>query len=204
MSALRSPIVPARLSRCPDRRRQQGVVLLIALIMLVAMTMAGLAMMHGTGTGLWVAGNLAFRKTATSVADDGVEAARAWLTDPVHNAEILKSDIPDDAYYASWDATFKASEHDWETKSRLLTGDDGLGNEIRYVVHRLCETADLAPNAVDQKCVTVSMPSPSKGGGGGGGYGEGVLTTSIQPYYRVTARVRGLRNTVSYIQVIMY
>lgn len=178
--------------------------LLIALIMLVAMTLAGLAMMHGTGTGLWVAGNLAFRKTATSVADDGVEAARAWLTDPAHNSEILKSDIPEGAYYSSWDATFKPAEHDWETNSRLLTSDDGLGNEIRYVVHRLCKTAGQAANAVDQQCVTVSMPSPSKGGGGGGGYGEGVLTTSIQPYFRVTARVRGLRNTVSYIQVIMY
>lgn len=178
---------------------QQGMVVLIALVMLVAMTMAGLTMMRGTGTGLGIAGNLAFKQTATSVADVGVENAIAWLTNPLRTSEVLKTDDTAAGYYSSWATDFSPMTYDW-TNSKLLTADDGLGNEVRYVVHRLCETAGLAPNAILQKCATVNTPcaSCSKGGDASS------LIDSVQPYYRITSRVRGPRNTVSYVQVIMY
>ena len=179
--------------------RQQGMVVLIALIMLVAMTMAGLTMMRGTGTGLGIAGNLAFKQTATSVADVGVENAIAWLTDPLRTSEILKADDTAAGYYSSWGTDFSPITYDW-ANSKLLTADDGLGNEVRYVIHRLCETAGLAPNAILQKCATVTTPGADSSKGGD----ASSLLASIQPYYRVTSRVRGPRNTVSYIQVIMY
>ena len=61
------------------RRAQQGVVLFIALIILVAMTLAGIALMRSVDTNVLIAGNLAFRQANTMYADTGVEAARAWF-----------------------------------------------------------------------------------------------------------------------------
>jgi hypothetical protein len=52
-------------------RSQRGVVLLIALIILVAMTMAGIGMMRSIDTGSVIAGNLAFKQATTNAGDAG-------------------------------------------------------------------------------------------------------------------------------------
>ena len=54
-------------------RREQGVVLFIALIVLVAMSLAGIALMRSVDTGILIAGNLGFRQNATHVGDLGIE-----------------------------------------------------------------------------------------------------------------------------------
>ena len=185
-----------------SRSRQQGVVLLIALIMLIAMTLAGLAMMRTIGSGVGIAGNLDFKQTATSVADYGVEVARTWLTDPARTAAVLKADDVASGYYSTWGTNFSPLTHDW-SNSKLVTSNDGANNQVRYVIHRLCATADLVPNDPNQKCATLTTAGASSSKGGGG-YGSTILSTAIQPYFRVTARVRGPRNTISYVQVIMY
>ena len=61
------------------RKRQQGVILFVALIVLVAMSLTGIALMRSVDTNLLVAGNLAFRQGATAASDWGVEAARAFF-----------------------------------------------------------------------------------------------------------------------------
>jgi len=63
----------------PIRRRQRGVTLFIALIVLVAMTMAAVAMMRSVDTSTVVAGNIGFRQSAVNAADQGVQTAFAWL-----------------------------------------------------------------------------------------------------------------------------
>lgn len=179
--------------------KQDGMVLLIALIMLIAMTMAGLAMMRSIGAGVGISGNLAFKQTATSVADFGIEQARSWLTSPVRTIDDLKADVVAEGYYATWNLGFSPQNYNW-SNSKLVTANDGTGNEIRYVIHRLCETNNLAPNEPLQKCATLTTP-----GSGGSKTGDATnLSTSIQPYFRVTSRVKGPRNTVSYVQVVMY
>ncbi|BBE52215.1 hypothetical protein OYT1_ch2709 [Ferriphaselus amnicola] len=50
-------------------QRQQGLVLLIALIVLVAMTLAGIGMMRSVDTGTLISGNLAFKQAATQASD---------------------------------------------------------------------------------------------------------------------------------------
>jgi Tfp pilus assembly protein PilX len=50
---------------------QRGVVLLIALIMLVAMTLAGIGMMRSVDTGTVIAGNLAFKQATLNASDMG-------------------------------------------------------------------------------------------------------------------------------------
>lgn len=55
-------------------RSQRGVVLLIALIILVAMTLAGIGMMSSVDTGSVIAGNMAFRQATLNASDAGTSA----------------------------------------------------------------------------------------------------------------------------------
>lgn len=55
-------------------RGQRGVVLLITLIILVAMTLAGIGMMRSVDTGNIIAGNLAFRQATVNASDAGTAA----------------------------------------------------------------------------------------------------------------------------------
>lgn len=181
-------------------RRQRGVVLFIALIVLVAMTLAGLAMFRSVGTGVVIAGNLTFKQGATSAADRGIEAGRAWLTS---RSPALLQDNTLPGFYSDWGQTFDPSTFDWDTNGTLVTSNDGGGNEIRYVIHRLCMTPGVSVNAPTQQCVTLS--SAGFGGSkGGGAYGQLPLSNTIQAYFRITARARGPKNTVSYVQSILF
>lgn len=56
-------------------RSQRGVVLLIALIILVAMTLAAIGMIRSVDTGSVVAGNLAFKQATAHANDTGASAA---------------------------------------------------------------------------------------------------------------------------------
>lgn len=205
---------PAALRRpgLPPQRRQRGVVLFISLIILVAMTLAGIAMFRQVGTGVIIAGNLAFKENATAVGDLGIEGARAWLI--AQSSATLDFDQAP-AYYSCAlplppgsiapvcaQLTFDAATYDW-TNSVQQTADDGTGNRVRYVIHRLCSDANASVNTGAQACVTLGSTG-SGGSKGGGGYGVLPLANTVQPYFRVTARVDGPRNTLSFVQMIMY
>src|SRR5437879_13137562 len=79
-------------SSLPRRRRQRGVTLFIALIVLVAMTMAAVAMMRSVDTATVVAGDIGFRQSAVNAADQGVQAAYAWLGGTVTTPAITSDD----------------------------------------------------------------------------------------------------------------
>ena len=188
----RHPVAPLR--------AQRGVVLFIALVVLVAMTLAGLAMFRQVGTGVTIAGNLAFKSNATSVGDMGIESGRSWLM--AQGATTLQSDLVP-GYYSSWQVAFNPATFDWTNNATLVTADDGTGNEVRYVIHRMCRNAGLTVNDPAQQCVTIGSAAAG-GTKGGGSYGVLALSNTTQPYFRVTVRSAGPRNTVSYVQAIMY
>ena len=65
--------------RTATPRSQQGAMLIIALIVLVAMSLAGIAMMRSVDTGTLVAGNIAFKQSSLHATDHGLQAASgAW------------------------------------------------------------------------------------------------------------------------------
>lgn len=184
---------------CGPRHAQRGVVLFIALVVLVAMTLAGIALSRSVTTGILIAGNLAFQEAATSSGDAGIEAGRAWLT--AQSADTLQNDqIP--GYIANWQTSFDPATFDW-TNQAVTVGTDSAGNTIAYVVHRLCQNSGQSVNAPTQQCVTLSSAGGSSTKAGGS-YGAVPLSGSLQVYYRVTARVSGPRNTTSYVQSVMY
>jgi len=191
----------ARLARknSASPQKQQGLVLFIALIVLVAMTLAGIALLRQAGAGLGIIGNLAFKENATTAADLGIEAARAWLSAPT-NINQLVTDSASSGYYSSWDPTFNPLTFNWTDATSAAAINDGAGNDVRYVIHRLCGVANAVLTAANQTCVTVSV----EGKDSTKVVGKAGIADALQPYYRLTARAAGPRNTISYVQVLMY
>jgi len=178
------------------RSAQRGVVLFIALIVLVAMTMAGLAMMRAVDTNNLIAGNLAFKNAAASAGDAAVEAARTWLTAKTPG----QLELDQAGYFANWQPSFDPKTFNW-TASGTLVGTDNYGNTIYYVAHRMCNESAKSIDATDcVKVATVSVGSTK----GGGSYGSAPLAGTSLVFYRITARIEGPKFTVSYIQAFTY
>ena len=181
-------------------RRQHGVVLFVALIVLIIMTLAGLALLRQMGVGTSIAGNVAFKEKATSVADGGTEFARAWL---MANSAITANDSVANGYLSSWAGGVDPTAFDWAGQSRTLTDDQAqTGNTTRMIIHRLCATANMSALDPAQRCSDFPVINAGESRGGGG-YPSVLPGTAPSPFFRVTTRVDGPRNTISYTQVLM-
>jgi Tfp pilus assembly protein PilX len=184
------------------RHQQRGVVLFVAVIVLIVMSLAGLALMRQMGAGTSIAGNIAFKETATSVADRGVESARAWL---LSNPNLLWADNPTLGYYATWAGGVDPAGYTWTNAgSVLMTGadsDSNTGHETRYIIQRLCQNVG-SPVVPGQSC-SDGVVNNSGSTRGGASYGNPNFEPPPGPFYRVTARVTGPRNTFSFVQVVM-
>jgi type IV pilus assembly protein PilX len=178
------------------RSAQRGVVLFIALIVLVAMTLAGIGMMRSVDTNNLIAGNLAFKNAAASAGDAAIETARNWVM--AKTPGQLETDQP--GYFANWQPSFDPKTFDWLGSSTLV-GTDNYGNTIYYVAHRMCNESAKSIDATDcAKVSTVSVGSTK----GGGSYGSAPLAGTSLVFYRITAKIEGPKFTVSYIQAFVY
>lgn len=185
-----------------SRRAQRGVILFIALIVLVAMSLAGIALMRSVDTNVMIAGNLAFRQGATLAADrafeDPAEGALAWLRNPINAPLLIADQSP--RYWATMQQTNNMlTDSYWSTASVELT-DNLSGNRIRYVIHRMCESTGAQLNANCVRVASAAAPASTKGAVG---YGQQALQGATSTYYRVTVRIDGPRNTVSYVQAML-
>jgi Tfp pilus assembly protein PilX len=181
------------------RNTQRGVVLFIALIVLVAMTLAGLGMMRSVDTNNLIAGNLAFKNAATSAGDAAIEAARTWIA--AKTPGQLETNQPALGYFANWDPTFDPSKFDWAGSSQLVGTDTVQNNTIRYVAHRMCNESDKSINATNCAKVANSSVGTSKGLPG---YGNRRPKVNSLAFYRITAKIEGPKFTVSYLQAFVY
>lgn len=200
-------------------RHERGVVLIMALIVLVALTLGALALTRSVYTANAIAGNLAFQQAATHSADAGIEAAVAWLENnngKINSTEsetcasevgssVLACSHPTQGYVAnrqdptgtqSWAAFWKDNI---SGQARSLTADNA-GNIVSYVIHRMCaSTGDAQSTAND--CTVAPSASSSTCSGGSSCDAQRVNLDSVsQVYYRITVRVVGPRNTQSYVQ----
>lgn len=202
------------------RARQGGVVLLITLIVLVAMTLAAIALVRSVDTTNLIAGNLAFKQAAIHSGNAGTEAAINWLETNV-GATLQANNYPngysavrqDPAANQSWDNywTTVIDPHPVSIPVASLTCSatgwactlppDAAGNSVTYSITRLCNAAG-DPTSPSTGCA-VSTVTSTNAGASSQGAGEIALQYSSQIYYRITSRVVGPRNTVSYIQTII-
>lgn len=191
------------------RRRNRGVVLFIALIVLVAMSLAGIALMRSVDTGTLVAGNLAFRQGAMHVGDIGIEAARSWLQG--QSATALYNDNTGAGYYSGWAqnvvlvGTPSGSQvpFDWNTAIPVTSPAPPAGYSVSYVIHRLCESSG-DPAAIT--CVKQTGSASASGGGtkGAAAFGQMAIQVPTSALYRITVRVVGPRNSTSFVQAVVF
>ncbi|MFO1362119.1 MAG: pilus assembly PilX N-terminal domain-containing protein [Burkholderiales bacterium] len=217
MTKPRSSIPAARRRACALPRAERGVVVFIALIVLVAMMLAGIATLRSSGSAILTAGNLALRHSATVAGDLGIETGLTWLR--AQGPVTLEARSPGQGYYASWNDLEPPlptgqrfdplvwSEANWEDAAKAVQVNNGAvdaaGNRVSYVIHRMCAVAGPSSGTgapANQECVTLTDP----GKGGPKEAGATPFTGSSQVYYRITARIEGPKNTVSYIQTMVY
>ena len=201
-----------------QKKAQAGVVLFVALIALVVMSLAAVALIRSVDTNSQIAGNLSFRQTAAISSSYGIESMTDTLgIQPMANANASS---PANGYYAlcstfdvgvaqPCNGTNLTAEASWApgTSSRLATGTgvvagvDNYGNTIQYIVERmsnqvgqytransLLTTSD--PNNDSKKIKNEPLaPRPTK--------------IADLPIYRVTVRIAGPKNTVSFIQAFI-
>lgn len=199
-------------------RSQRGVVLVIALIILVAMTLAGIGMMRSVDTGSVIAGNMSFRQATMNVSDAGTGTAFTALMG-VANKDNLFNDNAVAGYFSApinpCEVTGQvtgqvngtnctATQSNWWTVPANWTGAYTLtaaqnpdpNMQIQYLIHRMCTVPNASITAGGQVCQTYTIPGGSQGAAAGF-----VLRPVV--YYRVTVRVTGPRNTVSMVQALV-
>jgi Tfp pilus assembly protein PilX len=180
------------------RNRQQGVVLLIALTVLVAMSLAGVALMRSVDNTVVIAGNLAFKQASLQVADNGTQAAVGWLANNSAGTGLYNTNESLGYFSAR-----PSDEPDWfgtdvwaQSAVLNLGVPDPQGNTIRYVIHRMCDHPD---SAYDESCM-LFYPKALAGNSSSKQTGAPAYEGFPQIYYRVTSRVEGPRNNVTVIQ----
>ena len=180
-------------------QRQRGVVLFIALIVLVAMALAGIAMMRSVDTALGVAGNLAFKQASVQATDRGVSSAYTYLA--ATSGTQLNSDDAGNGYSSSI-----ASDPNWFDVANwggavdVYPGStDAAGNRVRYLIHRMCSVSGIGYNEGNNQCATYT-PTGGSGSGSTMQVGSYQFQSSPSVYYRITTRVDGPRNTMSITQ----
>jgi Tfp pilus assembly protein PilX len=192
--------------------RQAGAILLIAMVVLVAMTLSALALIKSVNTTNLIAGNLGFRESALLASDRSMEKALNFL-DNLCTGKCLYEDNGNDpaiknsegkCYWATREnEPTEANGKTWEDVMDDLNASnancgfsDGAGNNVWYVIQRLCRKT----GAVSKAQCSWSPHCKLTGSAGAGG-SSGCSTSMI--YYRITTRVNGPRNTAVYTQTVI-
>jgi hypothetical protein len=174
--------------------------------MLIAMTLAGLSLMRSMDTASMIAGNMAFQQAATHSGDSGTEAAVAWLEANNTGNTLWTSNLPQGYAALRQDpATGQSWETFWSSvlvpAGQVITlASNASGNTVSYAIQRLCSnTGD--PSVSGTGCAVSQAASSNSSNSKGAG--AITLQYNSAVYYRVTSRVVGPRNTVSFIQAII-
>jgi type IV pilus assembly protein PilX len=210
--------IPGLQSRFQARcaQKQRGVVLFLTLIALLAMSLAAVALIRSVDTSAMIAGNLAFKQSATASGDAAIETSMAWLqmmtntnaaahpfvnTDPTHPLNQTNLAV-NRGYYSNFNPLLdvKASST-WSGNNSSAPFIDQSGNTVKYIIQRMCrfantpmQFADCLYNAVPANNNFMSTPTI-----------KGLKPPPGQPpQVRVTVQSTGTNATVSYVQGFTY
>jgi Tfp pilus assembly protein PilX len=140
----------SRLRPRSSPRAQSGVVLFIALIVMVALSIAGIALVRSVDTGMSVAANLGFRQASISPTTWAVEKAisamfeaKTIVLDAVdvnknyypYRYEVKVAGKPEDALGVPFHLQGTTPVN---YPGTFLKETDAAGNTIRYVIERMC------------------------------------------------------------------
>lgn len=198
-----------RLPRGAAPRAQRGTMLIIALIVLVSLTLAGVAMMRSVDTASIVAGNIAFKQSSVVASDQGIQAAYGWLAGVAGSASLYSDGVigqPSQGYVASVATNETASWWNdplqWATAYQVNGGfADASGNNVSYLIHRMCPPS-LAGKAPNSACASTA-DSVTVSGEGVDQSAPNFFTRPPAYHYRVTVRTQGPRSSVSVVQTMI-
>ena len=213
--------------------RQRGMAMIIALLVLVAMSLGAVALVRSVNTGSQIAGNLSFRQDATANADRVAQEAIAMLYEKlVADADSLNNDQASDGYYASqpakldptgnartgdaaralvaWDSgycgTYPSGGHaSCDHTPKASAAELTSGNSAAFIVFRMCDAAG-AVDSTGIHCATTaaSVSNACQGAINYENEGKCPSGAGVTPYYRVLVRTLGPRNTASYTETIVH
>jgi len=174
--------------------------MLIAVIVLVATLLAAIALMRSVDTANVVAGSMTFRQSGVQEAEKAYEAAKTLLG----SLGDGESDKPESGYYASVKVpTRRPGIPDPLTTGSPYTGVGsvvGATNNVFYVVERLCPTAGKADASL---CIAPDV-SITAGSGANQMSDTAFALHGVTAAFRLTVRVDGPKNTVSFVQTILH
>jgi Tfp pilus assembly protein PilX len=211
----------ARVLHASRPGQQRGVALFFAMICLVAIMLAAVTLIRSVDTSVMISGNLAFQQAATSSGDGGTEAAITALTFTEANdggknvlndaSHPFNIDSPTTGYYASLNPAKSLTGSSgtyflWDNTDSVLVGTDTSGNTVRYVIQRMCSTSGVAVQAtnclfsgaaLDNNKQNIPLPQEVC-------KGPGCPVAGQTPMNRITTKVTGPKNTLSYVQAFVY
>ena len=213
------------------RSAQRGVSLLFALLALAAMLLAAVALVRSVDSGGLVLGNLAFKQETTSAGDNAAERARAWLISGVNlnadNPAVGYYATSLDALDVTGRLTSAANPMavvNWgdgdscacrnttpaTCSACTLTPSNAIslnGGRVtaRYVIARMCPLVGAvnAANACARPAGFALSQSSARGEIEPGAR-DATAPAAMTPYYRITVRSVGARNTVSFTETIIH
>jgi len=201
------------MSRHPHRRQsrplraQRGVTLIIALIVLVAMTLAGVAMMRSVDTGTIVVGNIAFRQATIHSADQGLQQGFNFISANSGTAALYNDDntlgVGSKGYWSSTPTTERnwMNPNEWNNAAVINAGNpDASGNVVYYAIERLCQD----PNVANTSTICAATPDNTAITGEGiDASGANYFTRPPATHYRITSKSVGPRNSITIVQMLI-
>jgi len=179
--------------------RQQGVVLFVTMIAVIALTLAALALDRAVATDVAVGGNVGARAQATLLASEAIERAVAALFETGAIADPTVDDASHNYFAARQSgedgrgvpAALQAPDRYPADAEVIGTADR---HQLRYVIERLC----LHAGAASPDNCTLSPPSVAAASGT-----PGVAEPPRTPGYRVTVRVDGPAGAAVHVQAML-
>lgn len=194
------------------RNKQQGVVLIVAMIALLAISLAGIALMRTVDTSNVVSGNVAFNEAANQLADIGAEQAYVEilgnLASNPSSCQFVLANCPanaagNDYFYPNVSALNTDTKLPsptgglyWSDPLAVtLPGETTASYSVKYMVERMCGTAITGVSGDDTASFLITptfakcRAAPIYDSTGAPVAGSGKL------FYRVTVQVSGPRNT---------
>ena len=196
---------------------QRGLVLFFALIALVVMSLAAVALVRSVDTSTLIANNMSYKQSGTTAADAAGDIAMIWIDNTIKSTNLdfnnnplhpLNNDIPAAGYYSnSLSKKDPLTNFQWDNTDSQDLGADGIGNNMRIIIQRMCTIANTTPVAPNT-CLYIGNPlnlGPN-----------GIPQLAFQcnpgpcpqskpiPALRVTVQSKGPKNTLSYVQTFIH
>jgi len=209
---------------------QAGIVLFFALLALAVMSIAAVALIRSVDTNSLLSGNMVYRQsagTATNVALEGIaenvaKSVTVALSTTHHPtlgyyANCSQFDQQPDALICdgsqlstmTWnDSNSSLAPSQTDGNDEIRNGVDRQGNEIRYVIERMCNYSNAEINAGPassdaSRCMMASSPSNGETCSHNVNNIElfkRCIASSDSPLYRITLRIAGPKNTLTFMQ----